>query len=352
MDSILLHKRLKEKIEAVESEVKRVIPDTIGALWANEQSCRELGPIPAVWWHQITDPGRDLLKRGGKRWRPLLMLLCAEMYGEWHLALPLTPVVEIAHNGSLIIDDIEDQAIQRRGAAAEHIKFGVDLALNAGNLMYFLAGRVIDNASFSDRQRSLLHRYYIEDMVRLHFGQGLDILWHRDHENIPKEEQYMEMCRLKTGGLSRLAARAGIIAVDGEEQLAERFGDITENFGACFQIIDDVNNLGLGVPGKKRGDDIIEGKKSLPLILYLNRYPEDKPRIRSLFEIAAGEEDRAAWSAVDELIALIAPRGCLEEAAERAQELLAKTREDLHRLAPPCPARDQLDELVELLITG
>jgi geranylgeranyl pyrophosphate synthase len=253
MDSTPLLERLKDKLEAIETELQRIIPVRITEGWAQRQSGHELHSISTGLWQRISDPARDLLNRGGKRWRPLFMLLCAEMYGDWHLALPLTSMVEIAHNGSLIVDDIEDGAVQRRGEEAEHIKFGVDLALNAGNLMYFLPARVIDTASYTDAQRLILHRFYAEDLVRVHFGQGLDILWHRDHENVPSVEQYREMCRLKTGGLSRLAARAAVIAVGGEEQTADRLGRIAEEFGACFQIIDDVKNLGPGVPGKHRG---------------------------------------------------------------------------------------------------
>jgi octaprenyl-diphosphate synthase len=352
MDSIPLLQRLKEKIDAIEDQLQQVIPKKVEDGWAKKQSGHDLKSISSELWQRISEPARDLLSRGGKRWRPLFMLLCAEMYGDWQLALPLTPMVEIAHNGSLIVDDVEDGAIQRRGAEAEHIKFGMDLALNAGNLMYFLPARVIDSASFSEVQRLILHRYYVEDMVRLHFGQGLDILWHRDHENIPSEEQYREMCRLKTGGLARLAARAAVIAVGGEAQTAVRLGEVAEDFGACFQIIDDVKNLGKGVPGKQRGDDIIEGKKSLPVILYLNRYPKAKSKIRNFFQIAGRDESEAAWKAVEELIALITPSGCLEEAEQRAFTLLQATKGRLQEIAPASTARDQLTELVDLLITG
>jgi geranylgeranyl pyrophosphate synthase len=352
MDSIPSRQRLKEKIAAIEEHLKQVMPEAVSEHWASQSSGSSVQAIDPDIWQRIIVPARDLLSRGGKRWRPLFMLLCAEIYGDWHLALPLAPLVEIAHNGSLIVDDIEDGAVQRRGAEAIHVKFGMDLALNAGNLMYFLPARTIDTGSFTPEQKMLLHRYYVEEMVRLHFGQGLDILWHRDHENIPSEEQYSQMCRFKTGSLSRLAARAGVVAGGGNEQDAEILGGIGEDFGACFQIIDDVKNLTTGVPGKQRGDDIIEGKKSLPIILYLQRYPEAKDRIKEAFETAGGDDTKAAWQAIDGLIALISPSGCLEEAEQRARSLFQKTKTHLQQAVPSSPAREELQELVEQLITG
>lgn len=352
MDSTSLPETLKEKIQCIESELARIMPERIPAGWARQQSGKTLAPIDPLSWQRVTAPGRELLARGGKRWRPLLLLLSAEMYGDWRRALPLTPLVEIAHNGSLIADDIEDAAQERRGGRAVHLVYGLDLALNAGNLMYFLAAGVIDSAPLSAGERLTLHRYFLQDMVRLHLGQGLDILWHRDHENIPGETEYLEMCRLKTGGLSRLAARSGAIAGGAREEQAERLGEIAEDYGACFQIIDDVRNLTTGVKGKQRGDDIIEGKKSLPVILYLQRHPEIKSRLGELFRTAGGQDAGIAREAIDELIGLLAPSGCLQEASERAFALLAETHRHLERSVSPSAARDQLQGLVEALITG
>ncbi len=352
MDSTSLPDTLKEKITCIEGELARIIPERISSGWARRQSGKALAPIGPLSWQSVTAPGRELLARGGKRWRPLLLLLSAEMYGDWRRAVPLAPLVELAHNGSLIADDIEDASLERRGGRAVHLIYGLDLALNAGNLMYFLSAGVIDSAPLSVQQKLTLHRYYLQDMVRLHLGQGLDILWHRDHENIPGESEYLQMCRLKTGGLSRLAARSGAIAGGAEEEQAQRLGDLAEDYGACFQIIDDVKNLSTGVKGKQRGDDIIEGKKSLPIILYLQRRPEAKSRIRELFQAAGGEETGTAREAIEELIGLLAPSGCLEEASSRASALLAQTHRRLEQSMSPSSARDQLQELVEALITG
>jgi octaprenyl-diphosphate synthase len=95
----------------------------------------------------LLEPGVDLLRRGGKRWRPLLMLLVCESLGGGDAALPLSPLVEFCHNASLIHDDIEDNSIKRRGKPAVHLLYGVDTAINSGCFLYFLPLTCIDRKS-------------------------------------------------------------------------------------------------------------------------------------------------------------------------------------------------------------
>jgi octaprenyl-diphosphate synthase len=115
----------------------------------------------------------------------------------------------------------------------------------------------------------------------------MDIAWHRRFDAIPDIAEYRLMCSLKTGSLARLAAVLGVLAaqtaspqlqktvsgtteqVAEAAQAAEILGAAAEKLGVGFQIMDDVKNLTTGNPGKKRGDDIVEGKKSLPILLYL-----------------------------------------------------------------------------------
>jgi geranylgeranyl pyrophosphate synthase len=343
---------LREKIEAIEAQLVRLIPGTVPSSWAEECAGEPLPEIAPSLWQQVTEPARELLGRGGKRWRPLFLLFCAELCGSWRRSLPLTPLVELAHNGSLIVDDIEDRAPRRRGGPAIHLQQGLDVALNGANLMYFLAPRVIEQAGLPAVEKQLVYRYYVEAMIRLHLGQGLDILWHRQHRHLPSQAEYLRMCRLKTGCLARLAAQAGAIAGGGGPKTAELLGEIAEEYGSCFQIIDDVSNLSGGVPGKQRGDDVVEGKKSLPVLLYLLRFPEQAATVQRLYEAAGGENAEAASRAVVEFLALLEPSGCLEEARSQACQALERANDRLRALFGPSPAREGLLGLVETLIRG
>lgn len=86
----------------------------------------------------LSTPIYDLLDRGGKRWRPALCFLIADLFAKPHNELyDVAATVEMIHNATLIVDDIEDDSFVRRNDKCVHLKFGVDVAINAGNYMYF-----------------------------------------------------------------------------------------------------------------------------------------------------------------------------------------------------------------------
>ena len=265
---------------------------------------------------EIEAPGRDLLALGGKRWRPLLLALSCRMCGGGEdPAIALAPVVELAHNGSLIIDDIEDGADLRRGAPAAHLRHGLDLAINAGNLLYFLPAGHLAAAGLDTAVELQVHRLYGAAMLRLHYGQGLDILWHRAPKRMPAIPEYFAMCRAKSGSLAGLAAALGATAARAPEAVVTLLGDAGEEFGVCFQIIDDVRNLTTGNPGKRRGDDLVEGKKSLPVILYCNRDPAARRRLVTLLAACSSADSvDAAGDMVEEAISLMEGAGVIKEA--------------------------------------
>ena len=128
--------RRLEKIEAV---LERWLPEKSGPAWGAEVfpglGDKSLGEA----FRALTAPSRDLLSRGGKRWRPLLMTLVCESLGGSDAAVPLSPLVEFSHNASLIHDDIEDNSDERRGRPAVHLINGVDAAINSGCFLYFLS---------------------------------------------------------------------------------------------------------------------------------------------------------------------------------------------------------------------
>jgi octaprenyl-diphosphate synthase len=188
-----------------------------------------------------------------------------------------------------------------------------------------------------------------EYMRKLHLGQAMDIYWHRNFQVIPSLEEYYAMCALKTGCLARFAAVLGVCASEaagaatqkvaanaalppGEAQplqiaanMAVRLGEGAEKLGVGFQILDDVKNLTTGIPGKKRGDDIVEGKKSLPVLLYLNRYPERRDLVSRCF--TAARSGGVSAPEVEELISTLAAAGVLDEAGERGRALIAEARQ-------------------------
>jgi octaprenyl-diphosphate synthase len=137
------------------------------------------------------------------------------------------------------------------------------------------------------------------------------------------------MCRLKTGCLARLAAVLGAYCgcsasgVD-PELPAKTYGEAAESLGVGFQILDDVKNLCAGIPGKKRGDEVVEGKKSLPVLLYLHRYPGKREFAARCF--AAARSAGTGAPEVEELINALAGAGVLEEAREQGLRLIAGSR--------------------------
>ncbi|MCL2442771.1 MAG: polyprenyl synthetase family protein [Treponema sp.] len=271
----------------------------------------------------LVNPLKDIISRGGKRWRPLLMTLICEALGGGDAAVPLVPLIEFPHNASLIHDDIEDDSEQRRGKPAVHKLYGVDTAINAGSFLYFLSSNCIDSCELEDKK--LIYKMWSNCLRKLHLGQAMDIYWHRNVPVVPNIEEYYTMTGLKTGSLACLAAELGCYAAGAPPETTRRLCEAAEKMGIGFQILDDVKNLKTGNPGKKRGDDIVEGKKSLPVLLYMHKYPEKRDRVFYNFVIARKEGVSAPE--VEELISVFTEAGVLEEAEEKGHSLLNETKE-------------------------
>ncbi|MDR0708749.1 MAG: polyprenyl synthetase family protein [Spirochaetaceae bacterium] len=291
----------------------------------------------------LVEPGWDIVNRGGKRWRPLLLTLICEALGGGDNGLALVPLVEFPHNASLIHDDIEDNSDERRGKPAVHLIYGADTAINSGCFLYFLPLVCIDSWNAPAELKNRLYVIWADHIRRLHLGQAMDIKWHRDFACVPDPAEYELMCRLKTGALARLAAVLGVYAgyagkasgppvtqeiFQGRVLVqAEAFGGAAEKLGVGFQILDDIKNLRAGNPGKKRGDDIVEGKKSLPALLFLNEHPEKAPLVERCFR--AAREGGTSAPEVEELIGEFEAAGVLERAADRGLALIEEARKVL-----------------------
>jgi octaprenyl-diphosphate synthase len=321
------------RLEKIEAVLRAILPENPSACWGS-QVFGESSAIPPEPLRALTAPGRDIINRGGKRWRPLLMTLVCESFGGGDAALPLVPLVELPHNASLIHDDIEDNSDERRGKPAVHLIYGTDTAINGGCFLYFLPLDCIDGWEAPASLKNRIYSVWGEHLRRLHMGQAMDISWHRDFLSLPSPEEYLLMCRLKTGALARLAAVLGVYAALGGTSDAEAesriaafavtLGEAAEKMGVGFQMLDDVKNLTTGNPGKKRGDDIVEGKKSLPILLYLRRRKGAGELVTRSFAAArtAGTEAKE----VEELIGELEAAGVFSEVEDRGRGLIREAQ--------------------------
>lgn len=314
-------------LEKIQHSIDEALPMNFDNSWQNHSFGQLPESVKQRHIQNLIEPNKNLVDLGGKRWRPLLLILCYERAANkfknplsLDIAYKLTPLVEFVHTASLIHDDIEDAADLRRGKPAAHITFGTDTAINSASWLYFEAPVCIDKLDLNEKTKLAFYQLYTNELRRLHLGQAMDIYWHREKDIFPTIEEYEAMVKSKTGTLAALAAQIGYMAGGANREQAFELGQICANIGIGFQIIDDVQNLTIGNPGKKRGDDIVEGKKSLPVLLHIQDKPEDKAQFSAYMAQAAKEGIDSP--AVEKCIALLETSGCIQKACQQGKKLI------------------------------
>ncbi|MCU4718761.1 polyprenyl synthetase family protein [Halapricum hydrolyticum] len=281
----------------------------------------------------LSDPIWDLLDRGGKRWRAVLAVQLFDGFGADPMDyLRYAIIPEILHNGTIIVDDVEDGASKRRGEPALHLEYGVDVALNAGNAMYFLPLKIITrNSGDIDAETRLeIYEMLMYELNRTHLGQGMDIWWHNEKGIRASESEYCEMSACKTGCIGRIVARLPAIITGQSAETERRVAEYAEQMSIAFQIGDDILDVEhtldqAGEFGKEFGNDIREGKKTLMAIHAAEHAPpEDVARLE---EILWAEENTDGE--IMEAIEIYQSAGSIEYARERAEELAQRARESL-----------------------
>ncbi|XP_033643974.1 geranylgeranyl pyrophosphate synthase-like [Asterias rubens] len=179
----------------------------------------------------------------------------------------VSEITQMLHNASLLIDDIEDNSYLRRGIPVAHSIFGMAQTINAANYVYFLGLQ-----KTTELQHSEATRIFMEQLILLHQGQGMDIWW-RDTFVCPTEEEYKEMVLKKTGGLFGLAVR--LMQLFSENK--SNFTPLSDLLGLYFQIRDDLANLQSKeyTENKSYCEDLTEGKFSFPIIHAVLSKPDD-----------------------------------------------------------------------------
>ncbi len=324
-----MNNEILNRLTKIEEALNHSLSMAVSKKWQDDSFGHLSDAITKNFIQNLITPNKNLIDLGGKRWRPLLLILCYELQHKVNAATALseaaayslTPLVEFVHTASLIHDDIEDSADLRRGKPAAHITYGLDTALNAASWLYFEAPVCINsNAEIPPERQLTLYQIYTQELRRLHLGQAMDIFWHRTPGLFPTKDEYQGMVRCKTGTLASMAAKIGYIAGGASIEDADKAGETAANIGMGFQVIDDVINLTTGNPGKKRGDDIVEGKKSLPVLIHVEKNPSDASKIAGLMEKAAAEGIDSP--AVEECIHLLESSGCIKQAAKFGKKLI------------------------------
>ena len=307
----------KQQLEKIECALR------IAFLPEVAESATERHPIAL-----LSAPCASLVSGGGKRWRPLLAVLAYQLAGgSGDDIYTLAPLIEGIHTASLIHDDIEDNSELRRGKPAAHVAYGLDSALNSGSWLYFRALQSIEGYHAPADIKLDLYTAALTHIRALHEGQALDIHWHRTTGFFPSRQDYERMIRLKTGALAALAAYTGMRAAGKEHEESKSFAALFAEAGVGFQILDDAKNISTGNAGKKRGDDIVEGKKSMPAILHIEKHPEDAAALTAYFEQARREGIDSP--AVEKAIALLSSSGSIADAEVQGRGAIDSVLEQL-----------------------
>jgi geranylgeranyl diphosphate synthase type I len=285
----------------------------------------------------------------GKRHRPLIcQLACEAVGGDPMRARPAAAAIEHFHTAALIHDDIEDASVTRRGEPCLHVKEGIGLAINAGDLaLSLVTGTVVDDPGLGDHIKLRVLKELVEMTTRTIEGQALDIGWARDDRFDLTVEDYLLMANHKTAfysGAVPLAVGA-IIGGGSETQIAtlRAFGMAS---GLAFQIQDDVLNL-VGTREATKKDfrsDITEGKRTLVAVHALGH---SSARERLLAILSAHETDSAVLA---EAVDIMREAGSVDFANTYAERLVVDAKASLESELPRTKARDLLASMADFFV--
>jgi geranylgeranyl diphosphate synthase type II len=213
----------------------------------------------------LYEPVDYIIKLGGKRMRPVLTLIAADVFsGAYKKAMPAALAIEVFHNFTLIHDDIMDDAPLRRGKATVHEKWNINTGILSGDAMLILAYQYFENYDPVIFQK--LAKLFSKTALEVCDGQQLDVDF--ETRNDVTIEEYITMIRLKTSVLVAAALKMGALVTNTSENNANLIYNFGLNLGLAFQLQDDYLDA-FGNPetfGKQVGGDIIENKKTF---LYL-----------------------------------------------------------------------------------
>ena len=278
----------------------------------------------------INQVAEYIINSGGKRLRPALVLLSAGVFGEIKAQHhTLAAVVEFIHTATLLHDDVVDESSMRRGRATANTMFGNAASVLVGDFVYSRAFQMMVSV-----QNMRVMEILAEATNIIAEGEVLQLL--NIHDADVTDEAYLQVIHFKTAKLFEAATRLGAIINHAPAKQEAAMAEYGMRLGTAFQLIDDVLDLSgdTGNIGKNLGDDIAEGKPTLPL-LYAMRKGNDEQRtlIRKAIEQGGLEDFSAIIQAVKDTGALDYVRDVAKNEAELACQAIAQLPNNQYREA-------------------
>jgi geranylgeranyl pyrophosphate synthase len=257
-----------------------LIPSAIDLNWVMDLKFG--APVNSWLEETLLTPVSDILGRPSKRFRARLVsfgCLLTSQYSdltdnEHELCLHFGDLIESLHAGTLVVDDIEDQSRVRRGQPALHLKYGLPVALNAGNWLYFWPLMAVATMRLPQEKELRAQRLCHRAMVKLHCGQALDAGANAD--TLPQEKVSgvcLASIELKTGALIALALSLGSVAAESPTEPLPDLDEFGHGLGITLQMFDDIGNLQGWKEPEKRYEDLIERRPCWVLAFAAQNFP-------------------------------------------------------------------------------
>jgi heptaprenyl diphosphate synthase len=287
----------------------------------------------------VTDAARHLMQAGGKRFRPLLVLLAAETGDPYADGVVTSAcVVELTHLASLYHDDVMDEAELRRGAESANARWDNLVAILTGDFLFS------KSSEFTARLGAEAVRIQADTFTRLVEGQILETLGPGDGDPL---EHYLRVVAGKTGSLIATSARYGARFAGAPLEVEEALTAYGEKVGTAFQLSDDILDIASSSEelGKTPGTDLREGVPTLPVLIARRSTAPSDVRLLELLDADLADDDLHA-----EALALLRQHPAMQEARSYVVDRANEARE-LLKVLPEGPARDALDAFAAIIAT-
>ena len=295
---------------------------------------------------QLYKAAAYLIVNGGKRLRPYIVVKsCQVLGGKTKEAMTAAGAVEMVHNFTLVHDDIMDNDEMRHGVPTTHKRFGIPIAILAGDVLFSKAFQVVSKANLPSKSISELVSRLSKACVDICEGQLLDIKM-AESKKIPTQNKYIKMISKKTAALFDVSCSMGAICAKSKSKDISNLSSFGKNLGIAFQITDDL----IGVMGdpkvtkKPVGNDLREGKKSLPILLAIKKA---KGKNKKIILHAFGNQ-KAKKKEIEDAVLVIKSLGIEKSMRDQALRYAEKAKKSLNSYSGT--SKNELISLLDFVV--